>query len=136
MRRASKRRRADERQHEPQPQPQQRLSIITWNVDGLRALLRSPDGEAALRKLLIAEPLVLCLLEHKLQGDGAHSDSLKAWQKLEAIASEFGYTSRWGPSDTDAENDLWGEYNPLRLGETEMEVLRCALARCRKKSVV
>ena len=97
MRRASKRRRADERQpqHEPQPQPQQRLSIITWNVDGLRALLRSPDGEAALRKLLIAEPLVLCLLEHKLQGDGAHGDSLEARQKLEAIASEFEYTATW-----------------------------------------
>mmetsp|Transcript_28539 Transcript_28539/g.91822 ORF Transcript_28539/g.91822 Transcript_28539/m.91822 type:complete len:333 (-) Transcript_28539:886-1884(-) len=42
-------------------------------------------------------------------------------------------TSRWGG---DAEDDLWGEYNPLRLGETEMEVLRCALARCRKKSGV
>ena len=48
----------------------QRRAFIAWNVDGLRALLRSAGGVAALRRLLVGRPALLCLLEHKLQVRG------------------------------------------------------------------
>ena len=39
-------------------------AFVSWNVDGLRALLRSVDGVAALQRLLTDRPAVLCLLEN------------------------------------------------------------------------
>ena len=53
-------------------------TFVSWNVDGLRALLRSA-GVHALEKLLKARPIALCLLEHKLQ-----ESSLDAREDLES----------------------------------------------------
>ena len=42
----------------------------------------------------------------------------------------------WYPGRWEENRLLWGEYNEERDGETEMELLRHRLARCRKKSGV
>ena len=74
------------------PRSHHRFSIVTWNVDGLRALLRDDGGKRALQELLRERPLVLCLLEHKLQ-DGGESAAARA--QLESIADEEGYDATW-----------------------------------------
>lgn len=68
-------------------------SFISWNVNGLRALLQRPDGEAALRWLLTTAPHALCLIEHKLQE--TDSKSIAARKALESLANENGYTALW-----------------------------------------
>ena len=69
------------------------FSIITWNIDGLRAFLADAARLAALVGLLSETPIVLCLLEHKLQLGGA--SSLEARAQLEAIADRHGYDASW-----------------------------------------
>ena len=69
-------------------------SYITWNIDGLRALLRDEGGVSSLRSLLTEGPAMLCLLEHKLQAP-PHTESTEAKRLLESIASEFGYACVW-----------------------------------------
>ena len=70
-----------------------RRAFVTWNIDGLRALLQSVGGVAALRRLLNGRPSVVCLLEHKLQSTG--ETSIKARAQLDSIAFEHGYTATW-----------------------------------------
>ena len=70
-------------------------SCITWNVDGLRALLKADSGRAALQKLLAERPGVLCLLEHKLVPMGQKQDSDEAKEELEAVAASYGYVCTW-----------------------------------------
>ena len=68
----------------------ERFSILTWNIDGLRAFLADAARAAALEELLRARsPLMLCLLEHKLQAQGASSDEARAG--LEKLADDLGY---------------------------------------------
>ena len=72
----------------------ERFSILTWNIDGLRAFLADAARAAALEELLRARsPLMLCLLEHKLQAQGASSDEARAG--LEKLADDLGYDATW-----------------------------------------
>ena len=71
----------------------ERFSILTWNIDGLRAFLADAARTAALIGLLRTSPLMLCLLEHKLQEQGASSDEARAG--LEKLADGFGYDATW-----------------------------------------
>ena len=75
---------------------EERLAVITWNVDGLRALLRTLDGVHALRQLLrMRRPVLLCLIEHKLQDSAHHKESASAREQLESLAEEEGYVATW-----------------------------------------
>ena len=58
------------------------FSIITWNVDSLRALFVNDDGESLHNILTSRKPVLLCLLEHKLQ-DSHHEDSNRVRAQLE-----------------------------------------------------
>lgn len=60
-------------------------SIITWNIDGLRAFLRDRQRVEALNNLLASSPALLCLLEHKLQANETQSDAARA--ELDALAA-------------------------------------------------
>lgn len=68
--------------------PQSRF--VSWNVDGLRALLKREAGVLVLRKLLAARPIALCLLEHKLQ-----ESSTASRQQLEQLGQFEGYRVHW-----------------------------------------
>jgi exodeoxyribonuclease III len=67
-----------------------RNCFVSWNVDGLRALLRHEAGVQVLRELLAARPIALCLLEHKLQ-----ETSTDARQQLENLGKLEGYRVHW-----------------------------------------
>ena len=70
------------------------FSIITWNVDSLRALFVNDDGQSLHNILTSRKPVLLCLLEHKLQ-DSHHEDSNRVRAQLEALADSHGYDATW-----------------------------------------
>ena len=92
-------------------------SYITWNVGGLRALLRDEGGVDALRSLLAEGPAILCLLEHKLQSP-PHKESVEAKQRLESVASEAGYACVWTYSPRPGLDGLVALVAQSQLGAT------------------
>ena len=70
------------------------FAIITWNVDSLRALFVNDDGQSLHNILTSRKPVLLCLLEHKLQ-DSHHEDSNRVRAQLEALADSHGYDATW-----------------------------------------
>lgn len=72
----------------------ERFSIVTWNVTSLRTLLRREDGVEALKRILRENPLMVCLIEHKLQA-APHESSMQVREHLERLAIALGYGATW-----------------------------------------
>ena len=80
-------------------------SFVTWNINGLRALLCDDALILSLNNLLDEQPSMLCLIEHKLQdpdkqlGSAAAKKRLEgsayAKAQLEEIAAAKGYMCTW-----------------------------------------
>lgn len=76
------------------PKGRKLLRLLSWNVAGLRAVLRKEDSCAAIKALLEKEkPHILCLQETKLQS-----------HHVDEIADDFkqlfeGYTALWSCSE-------------------------------------
>ena len=102
--------------------------FISWNVDGLRALLQRDAGVQALRKLLDARPAAMCLLEHKLQ-----ESSTQAQQQLEDLCQQQGYAVHWTFSPRACRDGvavlLREDVDPMTVEEPKLASATCTAER-------